>query len=281
MKETNELTSCAVLGLGLIGSAWANHLAADGVLTATWNRTPREGAPAFEPEIDLIAGKATVLHLVVSDERAATSVIDQLMPHLTARHLLIQSTTIDPETSTAIKARVERRGARYLESPFTGSLPAALERKTIFYLGGSAEVIDLAQPYLQRLSSRRIVIGSNEQACYIKLVMNLQIVSAVEALAEALTIARRGGISDQVFFDAFRENASFSGVAALKEPKLKSGDYSAQFSLKHMAKDMRLLAKSLGDKEFPALQSARKVLSLGEERGFSNEDISAIIKLLA
>ena len=275
-----EQEQVAILGLGLIGTVWAENLAADRMLGASWNRSPKARVPKFEAAIEKIPGRVGILHTVVSDESAATSVIEQLLPFLEVRHLVIQSTTIDPDTSSALKAKVEQRGAQYLEAPFTGSLPAAQSRKTIFYMGGERLVMERAAPYLKRLGERQFRIGTNKQACFLKLVMNLQLASAVEALSEALTISRGAGIDDQVFFEAFRENASFSGVAALKEAKLRSGEFAPQFSIKHMSKDMRLLTGAAGAKHFPALETVRKVLSLGEERGLANEDFSAIIKLL-
>ena len=257
--------TCAIVGLGLIGSAWAQHLHQDGVLTATWNRTPKDFAH-FEQSLETIPARAAIIHIVVSDELAATNIIERLAPSLNSTHLIIQSTTIDPLTSSRVKSIVEQCDARYLEAPFTGSLPGALSRKTLFYLGGSEEVIADATPYLQRLSDRQIRIGSNEQACVLKLAMNLQIATAATALAEALSVCRTANIEDDVFFHSLAHNSAHSQVAVAKEPLLRTGNFSPQFSTKHMKKDMRLLG-SHAPKGFRLLDSVLNTLQASEDAG--------------
>jgi 3-hydroxyisobutyrate dehydrogenase-like beta-hydroxyacid dehydrogenase len=274
----------AIVGVGTIGREWASHLYADGVLGACWNRTPREDIPAFEPVLAAVASRAELLHLVVSDEQAVRGVVEALLPTLTPSHLVLQSTTIDPVTSRDLKEMVTDVGASYLEAPFTGSLPAARVRQTVFYMGGEEEVVERAIPYLSRLSKRRFHLGTNEQACTFKLVMNLQIMAATAALTEGLTLARRAGISDDGFFSAFRENIAFSGVASLKEEKLRQGDYSVQFSTNHMAKDLRLLS-GVADSLLPSsdhhgfLRELRALLEDAKGRGFGEADFSSVLSV--
>lgn len=269
----------AILGLGIIGSQWAKHLYSDGILSASWNRSPVKASPLFENNFQKVADNSEILHICVSDPAAVDSILQALFPFLNHRHLVIQSSTIDPSSSLKFKNFVEKSSASYLEAPFTGSLPAAESRELIFYLGGLDSVIEKAQPYLLRLSKKTVIIGNEKQAATLKLVMNLQIASAMQALAEALTISRLSGINDQVFFDAFRLNASFSGVAALKEMKLKQADFSPQFSVKHMAKDLRLLRAEYEHANAPFLGELQKVFVRAQELSLSDEDFSALIKL--
>lgn len=271
----------AIIGLGIIGSEWAKHLEADGILGATWNRSAKNNAPRFESKLGAIADRANILHVVVADPPAVASVLDALLPGLRATHLIIQSSTIDPQSAQKFSQQVRARGAAYLEAPFTGSLPAAQKRELIIYAGGEKETLERARPYLQRLSKTIFHIGSEAQAATLKLSMNLQIASALEALAEALATARRAGISDQCFFEAFRVNASFSGVAALKEQKLRDKEYSPQFSIKHMGKDLRLLQGSLsGEHQLPVLRTLTHLYDTAEQQGLGDLDFSALMKLL-
>jgi 3-hydroxyisobutyrate dehydrogenase-like beta-hydroxyacid dehydrogenase len=69
-------------------------------------------------------------------------------------------------------------------------------------------------------------------------------------------------------------------LAKLKEPKLRAGDYSPQFSVKHMLKDMRLASGAAGAARLPLLEAVRERLRLAEERGSADLDFSAIMKLL-
>lgn len=269
-----------VLGLGIIGGVWARHYHAAGVLTGAWNRTPQPDFPAWQVTPEAVAAAADVIQIVVADPAAVESVLTRILPQLGPGKIVIQSSTIDAENSAKFAALVEARGARYLAAPFTGSKPAAEQRQTIFYLGGDPALIAELEPVLSLISAHRINIGTNEQACTLKLAMNLNIAAQMQALGEALTLSRRAGVTDQVFFDALARNASYSGLTKLKEPKLLAGDFSPQFSVKHMHKDMRLASRTAACNDFPVLDAVREALKTAEARGLGDEDIAALIKVV-
>lgn len=72
---------------------------------------------------------------------------------------------------------------------------------------------------------------------------------------------------------------SYSGLVKLKEPKLRAGDFSPQFSVKHMHKDMRLTSRTAACADFPVLEAVREALKTAEARGLGDEDFSALIKV--
>lgn len=268
----------AVLGLGIIGSVWARHLADDGVLTASWNRTPRSEAPCGFDTPRAAAAAADILIVVVADPPAVQAILDDLQSTLEPRHVVIQSSTIGPADSTRFKTLVEGCGARYLEAPFTGSKPAAEARQVVYYCGGEASLLQAMEPTLARLSGHLFHVGSAAQACTIKLAMNLQIATLNEALCEALSVARRAGIDDDTFFACMQKNAAWSGLAALKEPKLRAGDYAPQFSVKHLLKDVRLLEAAVGS--LPAVEMTVTQLAAAAQAGWAEADFSALYELL-
>lgn len=272
-------SAVAVLGLGIIGSTWARHLHADGLLGAAWNRTPQPGFPGHVATPAEAAARADTLILVVADPPAVESVLHKLAGTLEPRHLVIQSSTIDPESSRRFEALVRKHGAAYVEAPFTGSKPAAEQRQTIFYLGGDPAAIERSRPTLARLSRQQFVIGTGTQAATLKLACNLQIVTQLEALCEALAWSREAGIPDDTFFGALRTNAAWSGVIQLKEPKLRAGDFTPQFSIKHMLKDLRLaLAGRPG--QLPVVETVAERLQAVQDRGGADDDMSALYRLL-
>jgi 3-hydroxyisobutyrate dehydrogenase-like beta-hydroxyacid dehydrogenase len=275
------MNTIGIIGLGIIGGAWAKNYAAAGKLAGTWNRTPQPSAPAWKDSPEAVGRASDVVQIVVADPVAVESVLTRILPELGPGKVVVQSSTIDAESSARFAKQVEARGARYLAAPFTGSKLAAEQRQTVFYLGGDRALIAEVEPLLSLISSHRFVIGTNEQACTLKLAMNLNIAAQMQALAEALTLARRSGITDDVFFGALSQNASYSGLAKLKEPKLKAGDFSPQFSVKHMHKDMRLASRTAACEDFSILDAVRETLKTAEARGMADEDISALIKVVA
>jgi 3-hydroxyisobutyrate dehydrogenase-like beta-hydroxyacid dehydrogenase len=268
-----------IVGLGIIGNAWAQNLHADGLTVRGWNRSPKD-APFYEPDLVKAAADAEMIIIVVADPPAVDNVLRILLPHLKPGQLVVQSSTISAYWTKEFARRVEATGARFLEAPFTGSKPAAEARKTVFYLGGPTEIADYARPVLTRLSSQMLHIGELGTASSLKLAMNLNLALMSQALSEALTLTRAEGISDEIFFDALHINAGRSGFSDLKEPKFVAKDYSAQFSLKHMNKDLRLVLETAGDIELPAAETLKIFYDRGMDEGLGEDDLIGLIRLL-
>ncbi len=269
-----------VIGLGIIGGVWARHYEAADKLAGAWNRTPQPDFPQWKASPEEVALAAEVVQIVVADPPAVRAVIERILPALGPGKVVVQSSTIDPQNSDEFRARVVAVGARYLEAPFTGSKPAAEQKQSVFYLGGDAPLIAELEPLLALVSQARFHVGDHRQAATLKLAMNLNIAAQMQALGEALVLARRAGISDNVFFGALEKNVGYSGLVKLKEPKLRAGDFDPQFSVKHMLKDMRLALRINGCEDFPVLDTVRDRLAAAERAGWADEDFSALIKLL-
>jgi 3-hydroxyisobutyrate dehydrogenase-like beta-hydroxyacid dehydrogenase len=228
-----------VVGLGIIGSAWAHNLHADGLTVRGWNRTAKD-FPFYEADLAKAVTDAEMIIIVVADPPAVESLLEVIVPHLKRGQIVVQSSTISAYWTKLFAQRIEATGAEFLEAPFTGSKPAAEARKTVFYLGGAAGLVEKARPVLQRLSAHILHIGEIGTASSLKLAMNLNLALMMEALSESLTLARAEGIPDEKYFEALHLNVGRSGLSDLKEPKLREKDYAPQFSLKHMNKDLRL-----------------------------------------
>jgi 3-hydroxyisobutyrate dehydrogenase-like beta-hydroxyacid dehydrogenase len=271
----------SVLGLGIIGSAWAKNLSADGYAVRCWNRTPKE-FPNFHASIQDAVEGAEAIFIVVADPPAVQSILDQIQPRLGPGVLVIQSSTISAKWTLLFAEQVQRTGALFLEAPFTGSKPAAEQRQTVYYLGGEPEVVEKARPILEPIASTILHIGPLGSASTLKLAMNLNIAGVAQSLCESLTMCRAAGIPDNVYFSALTRNASRSGVSDLKEPKLRQRDYTAQFSLKHMAKDLRLALESAADLSVSLEQTGhlKKIYEQGMDAGWADDDFIGLMRLL-
>ena len=135
------------------------------------------------------------------------------------------------------------------------------------------------EPILEKVSVTRFHVGTLEQATVMKLAMNLQISGISQALCEALTLTRGAEIDDDHFFEVMKVNAAWSGLAELKEPKLRSSDYSPQFSIKNLHKDMRL-TRLVAPCKLPQLECSIDCLAAAEEAGYANEDFISLIRML-
>jgi 3-hydroxyisobutyrate dehydrogenase-like beta-hydroxyacid dehydrogenase len=273
------METIGVIGLGIIGTPWAARYHAAGKLAGVWSRTPKPQAPGWKASAREVAAAADVTHIVVADPPAVAAVLDEILPALGQGKAVVQSSTIDPASATAFEARVRATGAAYVESPFTGSKPAAESGTIVFFMGGDAAALVAVEPLLALVSDTRFHLPSVAQAAALKLAMNLNIAGQMQALSESLTCARRAGIADDFFFQVLAKNVSYSGLAKLKEGKLKTRDFSPQFSIKHMHKDMRL-AEAAGDGKLPLLATVRGCLARAEQQGMADDDFSSLIRLL-
>jgi 3-hydroxyisobutyrate dehydrogenase-like beta-hydroxyacid dehydrogenase len=271
----------SVLGLGIIGSAWAKNLIADGHTVRCWNRTPKD-FPDFYASIQQAVDQADIIFIIVADPPAVQSVLNQIQPQLGPAQLIIQSSTISAHWTRLFAEQVQKTGAAFLEAPFTGSKVAAEKRQTVFYLGGAPEIVERARPILAPISSAILHIGPLGSASTLKLAMNVNIAGVAQTLCESLILCRKAGIPDDIYFNALARNVANSGVADLKKPKLLQHDYSPQFSLKHMAKDLRLALETAVEFSLP-LEQTRHLKNIYDQAmaaGWSDDDFIGVVRLL-
>jgi 3-hydroxyisobutyrate dehydrogenase-like beta-hydroxyacid dehydrogenase len=98
------------------------------------------------------------------------------------------------------------------------------------------------------------------------------------ALSEAYSTCLTHDIDKDVFFEVLKANAAWSGVAQLKEPKLRSEDFSPQFSIKHMQKDMRLLGTVAGNLDLHG--TVLRYLTETMEANMGDSDISSVFRFI-
>ena len=127
-----------VIGLGIIGSRVANVLREKGLQVFVWNRTPRP-VPNFVGGPSEIAEMCDVIQLFVSDDDALLEVCRQLAPVLEPRHIVVAHSTVAPHTMRDAANVVERRGARFIEAPFTGSKEAAAKGELLFFMSAISD----------------------------------------------------------------------------------------------------------------------------------------------
>jgi len=268
-----------VIGLGIIGSRVAENLRRLGHHVFVWNRNPRP-VPNFVGAPAELAEMCDYIQLFVSDDDALLDVIRQLTPALGARHIVIAHPTVAPHSMLNAAEMVERRGARFVEAPFTGSKLGAEKGELVFYVAGDEMALKEARPILEASSKEIIEIGAIGQATVVKLATNIVTAASVQALAEGLAIVNQAGIPSEKFVQALQNNASYSKTLAMKLPKMIEGNFEPHFALKHMLKDMKI-ASHLGlshHVELAVTTAARDRLLEQEQRGYPEEDFSVIAR---
>ena len=208
-----------VIGLGIIGRGVTANLRQKGFQVFVWNRTPRP-VPNFVGSPAELAEMCDYLQNFVSDDDALVQTVQQLSGALAPRHVVIAHSTVAPNSMRNAAKTVERRGARFVEAPFTGSKTAAEKGELVYYVAGTDAALKEARPILEASSKEIIEIGELGQATAIKIATNMITAASVQAAAEALGIVRALGLPLEKFLQAMRDNASHSATLAMKMPKM-------------------------------------------------------------
>src|SRR5204863_8998946 len=118
---------------------------------------------------------------------------------------------------------VQRRGARFLDAPFTGSKVAAENGQLVYYIGGDEAVLKQVRPILEASSREIVLIGNIGDATVMKVATNLITAATAQVTAEALALVRKAGISADLFSRAMKSNASNSTTIEMKVPLMIAG----------------------------------------------------------
>ncbi|MDQ3625822.1 MAG: NAD(P)-dependent oxidoreductase, partial [Verrucomicrobiota bacterium] len=266
-----------LIGLGIIGRRVADNLRRRGFHVFVWNRTPRP-YPNFVGSASEVAELCDFVQIFVSDDAALMEMVQQMRRSLKPHHVIMAHSTVAPHTMRAAAEVVQRRGAHFLDAPFTGSKIPAENGELVYYVGGDAAAFRRARPVLEASSKEIIEIGEIGQATTIKVATNMVTAASVQATAEALALAHSAGLSAEKFAAAMRGNASTSPTLALKLPKMMEGDFEPHFSVKHMLKDMEIaarLARSHG-LSVGATEAARDSLRKEAEQGRGDDDYCSV-----
>jgi 3-hydroxyisobutyrate dehydrogenase/2-hydroxy-3-oxopropionate reductase len=282
-----HIMKVAFLGLGIMGRPMATNLVKAGHEVAVWNRTPGktvEGARLASSPQDAAQG-AEVVWMCVSDTAAVEQVLfggSGVDGALREGMILVDSSTIAPTATVRFAEKVRAKGADYVDAPMTGSKVAAEAGSLIFIMGGREETIERLKPLLAAMGKKFFRMGETGKGQAAKLVMNLQIALIYEGFAEALTLAAKLGVSAGTLLPLIESSMVRSGVVEYKAPFVLNRDFTPNFPLRLMLKDIRLTLEAARELrvKLPALETVEEVYELASEEGHQDLDYAATLTLL-
>jgi 3-hydroxyisobutyrate dehydrogenase-like beta-hydroxyacid dehydrogenase len=268
-----------LIGLGIIGQRVTDRLRERGFHVFVWNRTPRP-VPNFVGSPSEVAELCDIIQIFVSDDEALLQTAQRIVRELSPNHIVMAHCTVSPDTMRAAAEIVEKRGARFLDAPFTGSKTAAENGQLVYYVGGDEAALRQARPVLEASSKEIIEIGKVGDATTIKVATNMVTAASVQAAAEALALISKSGLPVEKFADAMRINGSNSSTLDMKLPMMMEGNFEPHFSVKHMLKDVVIatrLARAFG-MEFGATDASRHGLTEEMRQGRGDDDYSSLFR---
>jgi 3-hydroxyisobutyrate dehydrogenase-like beta-hydroxyacid dehydrogenase len=265
----------------------AANLVKAGHEVTVWSRTPGkavDGAQSAASPAEAARG-AEVVWICVSDTKAVESVLfgpqgvqESLAPGMT----VVDSSTISPSATRQFAERVRARGAQYVDAPVTGSKVGAENGTLIFIVGGDEAVIERLKPLFAAMGKQFFRMGETSKGQAAKLVMNLQIALIYEGFAEALTLATKLGVPAEILLPLVQASMVRSGVVEYKAPFVMKRDFSPNFPLRLMHKDLRLALEAAKEArvKLPGLETVEEIYEMATEDGHEDLDYAATLTLL-
>ena len=277
----------AFLGLGIMGRSMAANLVKAGHEVAVWNRSGGkdvEGARSAASPADAAQG-VEVIWMCVSDTKAVENVLfgeGGAEASLASGMIIADSSTISPSATLRFAERVKARGVDYVDAPMTGSKIAAESGSLIFMVGGNDAVLARLQPLFQAMGKQVFHMGETSKGQATKLVMNLQIALIFEGFAEALTLATKLGVNIEKLVQLVQVSMVRSGVVEYKAPFIMKRDFSPNFPLRLMLKDIHLALDAAREARvrLPGLEAVEEVYDVAAEEGQKDLDYAATLTLL-
>ena len=278
-----------LIGLGIIGSRVAANLSEAGSLHTVYNRTPAK-AEAFRAgrivrrseNIQELVRECEVIVTVLSDDAAVQAVYGGLSAVAVEGKTFLEMSTIAPSTSAAIAAEFRRRGASMLDVPVVGSANMVEKKEAVLLVGGETRDFERMSPLLHYISREVLHVGPNGAGLSLKLVHNLTLGSYVVALSEAIHFGLEAGLQPGFIEKLLVSSSSVrSPNSAIKVPKILRSDYTTQFSLKHIIKDLSIIEGEARRQHssIPLGSLALQLYRLAQNRGFGEEDFVVVAEL--
>ncbi len=277
----------AFLGLGIMGRPMAANLVKAGHEVAGWNRTPGkqvEGATVASSPIEAARGRE-VVWTCVSDTAAVEHVLfgpEGVHAALEPGMIVADSSTISPSATRRFAERVRARGADYVDAPITGSKVGAESGQLIFIVGGAPPALERLQPLFGAMGKKVLHMGETGMGQSAKLGGNLMIALIYEGFAEALTLTTKLGVPRERLMELINASMVRSGVVEYKAPFVLRRDFSPNFPLRLMHKDIHLMLDAAREHrvKLPGLETVEEIYEVATEEGQADLDYAATLTLL-
>jgi 3-hydroxyisobutyrate dehydrogenase-like beta-hydroxyacid dehydrogenase len=279
------------IGLGTMGTPMALNIKKAGYRLSVWNRTPAKAEPFRNLRITVCASPAEAaascdaLIIMVFGPEALHAVLhggQGLCAGLKPGGTVINMSTVSREATLAAAAAVEACGAVFVDAPVAGSKKPAEDGTLTILAGGDRAEVDRLTPLLKTMGSAVIYCGPTGQGTAMKLFINLFLGTLMQSLAEGLCIGRKMGLEIPGMLATIENSAVSCPMFRIKGGAISRGDFSKNFSVDLLYKDLTLLLEAADRLGVPLAltAAAREAFAGARAMGFGDEDMAAVIKVL-
>jgi 3-hydroxyisobutyrate dehydrogenase-like beta-hydroxyacid dehydrogenase len=280
------------IGLGVMGGNMVARLLEKGHTVTGYNRTRSKAqwlidrGMVFAESPKVVAAASDVIFSMVTNAAALAAVTegsDGMLAGLEPGKFLIDMSTVNPEASRDLAAKVRAKGADMVDAPVSGSVITLQQGKLSVMVGGRKETFEQLKPLLLEIGPKVTHVGDNGVALSMKIALNLQLAVQMLAFSEGVLLAEKSGISREVAVDVMIHSAIASPMIVYRGPFVLQQPEEAWFDVNMMQKDMQL-AMDLGRKlnvPVPTTAISNEFLTAARGMGWEKLDFAVIFDVLA
>lgn len=281
----------AFLGLGIMGSGMARRLLEAGVSLTVFNRNPAKaqtlvslGANVSKTAREAAVNAEVVICMVADDvaSRAMWLGVDGALAGAPQGAIAVDCSTLSIDWVKELAQAADVCGCEFVDAPVTGSKGAAAAGELNFIVGGSATALEKLRPVLAPMSKSITHLGPAGSGALVKLINNFVCGVQVASMAEALALIEQSGIDRTKALSVLLEGAPGSPIVKLMASRMTKPDFTPNFMLKLMAKDLSyaLKAGSAHGLTPTTAGAALEVFQRAINSGHGDQDMSAVVEPL-
>ncbi|MBA7615609.1 2-hydroxy-3-oxopropionate reductase [subsurface metagenome] len=254
------LEKVGFIGLGIMGMPMARNLLKAGFEVVAYNRTKskaeqlaKEGAKKADSPREL-AMECPVVITIVSDTPDVEEVIlgkDGVIEGIKPGSVVIDMSTISPQATQEIAARLRQKEVHMLDAPVSGGEQGAIKGTLSIMVGGDAEVFERCKPIFEAMGKNIAHVGSNGMGQTVKLVNQILVAGNLNAVVEGLVFSQKAGVDLDKAINAIKGGAAGSWQLENLGPRIIKRDFSPGFMVDLMQKDLRLIMETAAAMKTP------------------------------
>jgi len=292
MEPTNTTsTRVGLIGLGAMGQGMASSLRRGGFDLRVFDVRPgvaetfaKDGGTACTSAAELAAASDVVVSVVVNAAQTedvlfgSGSVAAALKPG----SVFVMCSTVDPNWSIALEARLEAMGLQYLDAPISGGAAKAANGQMTMMTAGRPAVYAQVDPLLNAMAANVYRLGDRAGAgSKVKIINQLLAGVHIAAAAEAMALGLREGVDAAALYDVITHSAGSSWMFENRMAHVLAADYTPLSAVDIFVKDLGLVLDTARASKFPLplASTAHQMFMQASTAGYAKEDDSAVIKI--
>jgi len=279
------------IGIGTMGQPMAKRLHEAQFPLVVWNRTKdktealaKDGVLVSDSIKELTVQSNVIITMIADGTslKAVTLGDNGLISNAESGTILIDMSTVDPESSGEVAKAAEEMGLKMLRAPVMGSVIWAESGELTILASGDKKAYEHCQDVFNVLGQKTYYLGPGDEARYMKIVTNAMLGVTCQILAEIMTLGEKAGLDLDKMREIIGDSKAASPFINLKLEAIASRDFKSMFTASMMAKDYDLAleaSRKIGV-IMPTVSLVRQFLGALEATGKGNLDFSALFLLM-